>query len=34
MAPDDSKPNAGIPGIHRYDNAAGGWGALKAWPGR
>ena len=30
---DDSKPNAGIPGIHRYDNAAGGWGALKAVAG-
>ena len=27
------KPNAGIPGIHRYDNAAGGWGALKAVAG-
>ncbi|CAN5358307.1 FdhF/YdeP family oxidoreductase [soil metagenome] len=25
--------NAGIPGIHRYDNAAGGWGALKAVAG-
>jgi molybdopterin-dependent oxidoreductase alpha subunit len=34
---DDSKPrvgpNAGISGIHRYDNAAGGWGALKAVAG-
>jgi molybdopterin-dependent oxidoreductase alpha subunit len=30
---DDAKPNAGIPGIHRYDNAAGGWGALKAVAG-
>uniref|UniRef100_B0T2B8 Oxidoreductase alpha (Molybdopterin) subunit n=1 Tax=Caulobacter sp. (strain K31) TaxID=366602 RepID=B0T2B8_CAUSK len=27
------RPNAGIPGIHRYDNAAGGWGALKAVAG-
>ena len=25
--------NAGIPGIHRYDNAAGGWGALRAVAG-
>lgn len=30
---DDGKPNAGIPGIHRYDSAAGGWGALKAVAG-
>jgi molybdopterin-dependent oxidoreductase alpha subunit len=30
---DDSKINAGIPGIHRYDKAAGGWGALKAVAG-
>lgn len=27
------KPNAGVPGIHRYDAAAGGWGALKAVAG-
>lgn len=27
------KPNAGVRGIHRYDNAAGGWGALKAVAG-
>ena len=31
--PDDSKSNAGIPGIHPYDNAAGGWSALKAVAG-
>jgi len=30
---DDLKPNAGIPGIRRYDSAAGGWGALKAVAG-
>jgi molybdopterin-dependent oxidoreductase alpha subunit len=30
---DDTKGNSGIPGIHRYDNAAGGWGALKAVAG-
>jgi molybdopterin-dependent oxidoreductase alpha subunit len=30
---DDDKANAGIPGIHRYDSAAGGWGALKAVAG-
>jgi molybdopterin-dependent oxidoreductase alpha subunit len=30
---DDAKANAGIPGIHRYDSAAGGWGALKAVAG-
>ncbi|KRA57196.1 CbbBc protein [Caulobacter sp. Root656] len=29
----DRRPNAGVPGIHRYDNAAGGWGALKAVAG-
>jgi molybdopterin-dependent oxidoreductase alpha subunit len=29
----DREPNAGVPGIHRYDNAAGGWGALKAVAG-
>lgn len=29
----DTKPNAGIPGIRRYDSAAGGWGALKAVAG-
>ncbi len=29
----DRKPNAGVPGIHRYDNAAGGWGALRAVAG-
>jgi molybdopterin-dependent oxidoreductase alpha subunit len=30
---DDTKANAGVRGIHRYDNAAGGWGALKAVAG-
>ncbi|TCS05930.1 FdhF/YdeP family oxidoreductase [Caulobacter sp. BK020] len=29
----DRRPNAGVPGIHRYDKAAGGWGALKAVAG-
>ena len=29
----DEDPNAGVPGVHRYDSAAGGWGALKAVAG-
>jgi len=29
----DRTKNAGVRGIHRYDNAAGGWGALRAVAG-